>query len=224
MMEAVYEAIRGVDLLVQMVDASERFGRGENFVLELVNATKKPSILLLNKVDIISKGKLLPQIDFYSSKGSYKEIIPASALTGENLDVLLAKITGFLPEGEPLYPAEYLTDEQERWMVGEIIREKVLNHTREELPYSIAVLVQEFDESQREEGFVRISATIIVDKQGQRKIVLGRGGQMIKQIGTESRGEIQAFLQVRKSYLDLQVRWIPGWRNRERLLDQLNVR
>jgi GTP-binding protein Era len=224
MMDAVYEAMRDVDLLLHMVDAAERFGKGERFVLDLVRSAGKPSILLLNKIDLINKGKLLPIIDFYSRENVYRDIIPGSALDGENLDLLDAKIEEYLPEGELLYPSEYLTDQQERSIVGEMIREKVLFHSREELPYSVAVLMEEFEEKEREAGFVRISATVIVEKEGQKKILVGRSGQMIKQIGTAARKEIERFLQVRKIYLDLNVKVVPGWRNLEQTLDDLGVR
>jgi GTP-binding protein Era len=224
MMDAVYDAVRDVDLLIHMVDASERFGKGEKFVLDLVRSSKKPCLLMINKIDLVNKGKLLPTIEFYSGEDVYQEIIPGSALKGDNLDALLSNIARYLPEGEPLYPAEYLTDQHERWIVGEIVREKVLLHTREELPYSIAVLVEEFEEKERKDGFVRISASVIVEKEGQKRILVGRAGQMIKRIGSAARPEIESFLEVRRIYLDLNVRVVPGWRNREGVLDDLGVR
>lgn len=224
MMTAVYDAVRDVDLLVHIVDASQKFGKGEGFVLDLVASSGKPCILLLNKIDLMNKGKLLPVIDFYSKEDVYKEIVPGSALVGHNIDVLMSRIAEYLPEGDPLYPSEYLTDQQERSIVSEMIREKVLLHSREELPYSVAVLVEEFAEGERDEGFVRISASVVVDKHGQKKILVGRGGQMIKRIGTEARKEIEAFLQVRRIYLELNVKVVPGWRNREQMLDDLGVR
>jgi GTP-binding protein Era len=179
---------------------------------------------MLNKIDLVNKGKLLPTIEFYSREGLYQEIIPGSALTGDNLDVLLSNISKYLPEGEPLYPSEYLTDQQERWIVGEMVREKVLLHTREELPYSVAVIVDEFDEKEREDGFVRISASVIVEREGQKRILVGRAGQMIKRIGIAARPEIESFLDVRRIYLDLNVKVVPGWRNQEGVLDDLGVR
>jgi GTP-binding protein Era len=223
MMDFVYEAVRGVDLLVHMVDASEGYGKGEQFSLDLVKKAEKPAILLLNKVDLINKGRLLPQIQFYDAEGNYSDIIPASALRGENVDVLTERIIELLPEREFLYSPEFVTDQHERFLVGEIVREKVLLNTRQELPYSTAVLVEDFDESRREEGFVRIMASVIVERDGQKKIVIGRAGQMIKRIGTQARKEIQSMLQVRQVYLDLSVKVVPDWRNREGVLDQLAV-
>lgn len=224
MMEEVYESVQGVDLLVQVVDVSERYGKGEEYALDLVRKAGKPSILALNKVDLVNKGKILPVIDFYNSQYGYREIIPISATKGDNIDVLERQIIEGLPEGKFLYPPDFLTDLTERFSVAEIIREKVLTHTREELPYCAAVLVEDFDESERERGFVRIVASIVVDKDSQKKIVIGRGGRMIKTIGTEARLEIQEFLDVPKVYLDLNVKVVPGWRNQEHLLNELGVR
>jgi GTP-binding protein Era len=224
MMEEVYDCLRNVDLIIQVVDASESYGKGEEYVLNLIQRSEKPTILVLNKLDLINRGKVLPVIEFYSQQFEYLEIIPLSAIQGDNFEVFELKILENLPEGEWQYPADYLTNQTERSMVSEVIREKVLHHTRQELPYSTAVLVEAFDEERREEGFIRIVASIIVDKQSQKKIVIGRAGRMIKEIGTEARLEIQEFLQVKKVYLDLNVKTIPGWRDREQLLDELGVR
>ncbi|MFQ5928920.1 MAG: GTPase Era, partial [Acidobacteriota bacterium] len=224
MMEEVYDSLKGVDIVVQVVDVSESYGKGEEYVLNLVKKTQKATILALNKVDLVNKGKILPVIEFYSRQFEYCEIIPLSATMGDNVESLEQKIRENLPEGEFLYPPEYVTDQQERFLVSEIIREKVLHHTRQELPYSTAVLVEEFDESERQNGFARIVASIIVDKDSQKRIVIGRGGRMIRRIGTEARLDIQDFLAVRKVYLDLNVKVISGWRNQEHLLDELGVR
>ena len=224
MMEEVYDCLRSVDLVIQVVDASESYGKGEEYVLNLVQRTKKPAFLVLNKVDLINRGKVLPVLEFYSQQFEYLEMIPLSAVQGDNFEVFERKIADNLPEREWKYPADYLTNQTERSMVSEVIREKVLRHTRQELPYSTAVLVEELNEERREEGFVRIVASIIVDKQSQKKIVIGRAGRMIKTIGTEARLEIQKFLQVKKVYLDLNVKTVPGWRDRDQLLDELVVR
>ncbi len=221
MMETVYEALREVDLVLHLVDMSERFGKGEKYVADMVQQAQKPTILLLNKVDLINKGKILPTLDFYQQEYDYREMIPISATKGDNHQALLEKIAQILPEGDFLYPFEYITDQQERSMVGERIREKVLRQTRHELPYASAVLLEEFDEEEREGGFVRITASIIVEKPGQKRIVIGRGGQMIKTIGTRSRKDIEKLLGVRKVYLELQVRVVPDWRNLENLLNRL---
>lgn len=224
MMETVYDALKDVDLMVQMVDASVAYGKGEKYVLDLVQSTAKPTILALTKVDLISKGKLLPMIEFYNGQYEYLAIVPISAVTGDNVDVLLDEITRNLHEGEFLYPSEYITDQQERGMVAEIIREKVLVHTRGELPYSTAVQVELFDESERDEGLARIMASIIVDKQNHKKIVIGHAGQMVKTIGTEARKDIEEFLAVRKVFLGLNVKVMEDWRDREEVLDEIGVR
>ena len=224
MMEEVYGCIRDVDLIVQVVDSSEKYGKGDEYVLNLIQKTLKPTILVLNKVDLINKGKLLPLIEYYSQQFDYRELIPLSATQGDNLGLLEEKIAENLPEGEWLYPSDYITNQPERLIVSEIIREKVLHHTRKELPYSTAVLVEAIDDARRKEGFVQIIASIIVDKESQKKIVIGRAGRMIKTIGTEARLDIQEFLQVAKVYLDLNVKTVPGWRNQDHLLDQLVVR
>ena len=223
MMDTVYEALKDVDLLVQVIDASESYGKGEEFVLDLIRMARKPTILVINKVDLVNKGKVLPVIEFYSQQVDFQEIIPLSALTGDNLELLHEKIVEHLQEGEFFYPPESITDQTERSIVAEIVREKVLENTHKELPYSTAVLVEQFDESDREQGFVRIVASVVTEKESQKKIVIGRGGRMVKTIGTAARRDIQDFLDVRKVYLDLNVKTVPGWRNSEHFLDQLGV-
>ncbi len=223
MMELVREAMRDVDVLLHMVDISDNYGKGEEFALEMVQKYHKPSILLLNKIDLVNKGRLLPIIEKYSEKGFYSEIIPISAKKGDNLQNLIGKISAFLPEGELIYPDDYFTDQQERFMVSEAIREKVLLKTRKELPYSTAVQVEAFDESRRSEGLIVISASVVVEKLGQKKIVIGRGGQMIKQIGTDARKDIQKILGVKKVFLELNVKVIPGWRDQDFVLRDIGV-
>lgn len=224
MMEDVYECVEGVDLIVQVVDSSENYGKGEEYVLNLIQKTQKPTILVLNKVDLITRSKVLPVIEFYSQQFIFREMIPLSAVKGDNFKVLEQKISENLPQGEWQYPSDYLTNQTERSIVSEIIREKVLRHTGKELPYATAIQVEVFDEERRKEGFIRILATIIVDKNSQKKIVIGRAGRMVKTIGIEARLDIQEFLQVKKIYLDLNVKAIAGWRNHEQLLNDLGVR
>lgn len=223
MMELVREAMRDVDVLLHMVDIADSFGKGEKFVLDMVGKYQKPVILLLNKVDLVNKGRLLPIIEKYSEMGHYEEIIPISAKYGDNLDSLVDRIISLLPEGEFLYPEDYFTDQQERFMVSEAIREEVLRKTRKELPYSTAVQIEEFDESRREEGLVVISASVVVEKTGQKKILIGRSGHMVKEIGTEARKQIQKILGVKKVYLDLNVKVIPGWRDQDFVLHNIGI-
>lgn len=223
MMELVREAMKEVDILLHMVDVSDDYGKGEQFALELVERYRKPCILLLNKIDLINKGRLLPVIEHYAEKGKYNEIIPVSAKQGDNVEMLIGKIAALLPEGELIYPEDYFTDQQELFMVSESIREKVLLKTRNELPYSTAVKIEDFDESRRAEGLVVISASIVVEKTGQKKIIIGRSGQMIKMIGTDARKDIQKILDVRKVYLELNVKVIPGWRDQDFVLKDIGV-
>ncbi len=224
MMETVYDSLRGVDLVVHLVDVSENYGKGEQYAVDLMRSVEVPRLLALNKVDLINKAKVLPIIEFYDQFGIYEEIIPISASRGENLEGLLESIERRLPEAPFLYPADQFTDQLERTLVAEIIREKVLQHTRKELPYATATKLELFDESRRQEGFVHIAASVVVERPGQKKIVIGRGGRMIKKIGTEARKEIQRLLDVPKVYLQLNVKEVPGWRNRDHLLEEFGVR
>lgn len=223
MLSAVHESLRDVDLVLHLVDTSEATGAGERFVLEMVRESGKPSILLLNKIDKVDKKGLLPLIERYSRQHSYLAIVPISALKGEQLDVVLAEIFKYLPEGEPLYPADYLTDRTERFLVAEMIRERVLRHTRNELPYTTAVRIDRFDETERSVGgLTRIHATIIVERDSQKGIVIGKRGQMIKAIGSEARHEIERLLESRV-FLDLQVKVIEEWRDQDQVLDNIGI-
>lgn len=224
MMDTVYDALRSVDLVVQVVDVSKKQGKGEEYVVDLVKANSKPTFLVLNKIDLVNKGKILPLMELYSQQFSYRDIIPISAIEKDNLILLREKIVENLPEGDFFYPSEHITDQTERFIVSEIIREKILHHTRQELPYTTAVLVEHFDEGDRENGFVHVAASIIVEKESQKKIIIGRAGKMIKMIGTEARLDMESFLQVRKIYLELNVKAVLGWRDREHVLDELGVR
>ncbi len=224
MMKTVYQSLSQVDMLVHLVDVSQRFGRGELFALDTMRAVSQPRLLALNKVDLISKGRLLPIMERYGREGIYEAVIPISAQTGENLDALVENIVARIPDRDWTFADDYLTDQTERLLVSEIIREKVLMNTHKELPYSTAVQVESFDESRRQQGFVRITAVVIVERPGQKKIVIGRGGRMIKRIGTAARKELSRLLGVSRMYLELHVKVVPGWRNQERLLDALGVR
>jgi len=223
MMETVYQSLREVDLVVHLVDITEPFGKGEKFVLETLKGLDQPCLLALNKVDAINKGRILPIIDFYNGKNVYKTIVPISAKSGDNLDPLLDEIIPRLPEKDWLYPPDYLTDQTERFRATEIIREKVLLHTHGEIPYSTTIEIDAFDESQRKNGFLLIAASIIVERMGQKKIVVGRAGKMIKQIGIAARKELLATMDTPRIHLDLHVKVVPGWRNTERYLSSLEI-
>lgn len=223
MLQTVYDGLRAVDLVMLVVDASIAFGGGENFVLETIKKAQAPTLLLLNKIDLIAKQRLLPAMQRYSSAYNFLEIIPLSAMTGENLDLLRDKIFEYLPEAEPLYDAEYFTDRTERFLAGEFIREKLLDRVREELPYACAVLIRKFDESQRaSKKLVVIEADILVEKKSQQGIVLGAGAVQLKNLGIAARQDLEALLDC-KVFLGLQVRTAHNWRNDESVLDELEL-
>jgi GTP-binding protein Era len=221
MVDVALEAMKDVDVVALVVDASTKIGKGDRFVLDLLKNVKQPVILVLNKVDLVAKPKLLPIIDQYRQAHAFAEIVPVSARDGTNVDVLENLFLKYLPEGEALYPPDYLTDQTERFWVAEIVREQVLQLTHDELPFSTAVVIDKFDEQSTDE-IVNLYCTILVDRESQKPIVIGKGGAMIKQIGTAARAEIEEFLQ-RRVYLDLHVKVKSEWRDNERLLDEIKA-
>ncbi len=223
MMRAIRNALEGVDLLLLMVDASEEFGHGDQFVLNIFKETTVKSLLLINKVDKVKKSKALPIIDRYQREHDFLDYIPISALKGDNLNVVIDKLFEYLPEGERLFPEDYITDRSERFLVSELIREKVLEFTRQELPFSTACVIEAFDESRRaSKGLVRISALVVVERDSQRAILIGHAGQMIKKIGTMARKEIEKLLGA-KVFLELFVKVEEKWRNNVQMLDEIGI-
>jgi GTP-binding protein Era len=222
MVDAAVDTIREVDVLGLVVDAAEPSGKGNEFVLDLVKRATCPVFLLLNKVDLVRKATLLPAIERYAQMGIFAEIIPISAATGENVDRLEQAILERLPDGEPLYPADYLTDQPERFFAGEMVREQLLQFTHAEIPFSSAVVVDRFEEPEAPKGLLRIHCTIIVDRESQKPIVVGRGGEMIKKIGTAARQELEKFFATRV-FLDLHVRVRSEWREDDRILHDIGV-
>jgi len=224
MMNFVYSCLETSDLNCLLVDATLSFGHGDQFVLDILKQISTPLFLLLNKVDIIKKEKLLPMIDKYKELLSFREIIPISALKGTNLDVLEKKIFEYLPEAEKIYTKDEVTVQSQRFLLAEIIREKILNHVREELPFATAVYIDRIEEqSQTEEKAETkspkyIKASIIVEKDNHRKIIIGRRGSLIKTIGTQARKEIENILGTHV-YLDLQVKVKTRWRDSANVLD-----
>lgn len=223
MMEVTRQTLAEVDLVALMVDVSESRGRGTEFVLELVRDVEVPVVLLLNKVDRIAKPKLLPQIDWYRQQREFADIIPLSATAGDNCEAFLESVFRLLPPGPPLFPDETYTDRSVRFMVAELIREQLLRRTREELPYSTAVTVDRWQEP--EEGSTEplaIGATIYVDRESQKGIVIGKGGQMMRQVGTDARKGIETLIQ-RHVNLELWVKVRTDWREQSRLLDEMEI-
>src|SRR3989449_2874898 len=228
MVDAAVDTMREVDVLGLVVDVTEPPGKGDRYVLDLVKNVKdvKAAVfLILNKVDLIRKNKLLPLIQQYNALGTFAEIVPVSAATGENVDRLERAIIERLPEGEALYPADYLTDQPERFFAAEIVREKLLQFTHAEIPFSSAVVVDRFEEPAEGDAkrLLKLYCTIVVDRESQKPIVVGRGGEMIKRIGTAAREDLERFFDTRV-YLDLHVRVKSEWREDDAVLDDIGVK
>ena len=219
MLDAARDAMRDVDVIGLVMDVTEKTGRGDMFAVDMTKRADRPVVLILNKVDLVARPKLLPMIDAWHKGFGFTEIVPVSAETGENVDRLEQAFLDHLPEGEPQYPADYLTDKPERFFVAELVREQVLRHTRNELPYTTAVVVDKFEEPD-ESGLMRLYCSILVERESQKPIVVGRGGDMVKRIGTGARLELERFFDTRV-YLDLRVKVKGDWREDERVLDEL---
>jgi GTP-binding protein Era len=226
MVDAAMDTMRDVDVLGLVVDASERQGQGDKFVLDLVKTAGTPVFLILNKIDLIRKSRLLPMIAEYSQLADFAEIVPVSAATGDNVDRLERVIVDRLPEGEQRYPDDYLTDQPERFFASEIVREKLLQFTHAEIPFSSAVIVDRFEEpdatADRKTALLRLYCTIVVERESQKPIVIGRGGDMIKKIGSAAREELERFFSMRV-FLDLHVRVRADWREDDRILGEIGV-
>jgi GTP-binding protein Era len=221
MVDVALDAMREVDLVTLVVDISVKEGPGDRHLLELMKDLKTPAILALNKVDLVAKNRLLPILERYQQAHAFVEFVPMSALEGTNVDVLERLFLQHLPEGEPLYPPDYVTDQPERFIAAEIVREQVLQLTHDELPFSTAVVVDQFNEPDAE-GILSLYCTILVERESQKPIVIGRGGSMIKQIGTAARAELQRYFDTRV-YLDLHVKVKSEWRDNERILDEIGL-
>ena len=221
MMAAVQEALLGVDLVALIRDASVSTGNGDRFVLELIKHSEKPTLLLLNKIDKLEdKSALLPLIDWYRDQYDWREIIPISALKEEMTDVFLESVLRHLPEGEPIFSEDELTDQSLRVLVAEIVREKVLRASADEIPYVTAVVTERFEEVR--EDFARIHCLIVVERTSQKKIVIGKGASRLKEIGIAARRDIEA-LMGHRVHLELFVKVEEDWRNDVRLLNEYGL-
>ncbi len=220
MVRYALDAMNDADVTCVLVDVSEKSGKGDAYMLDLAGKAEGTRVLLLNKVDRIKKPDLLPLIEQYAKTGFFTEIVPISAADGDNCDRLLDVLWNLLPEGEPRFDTELLTTHPERFLVAERIREKVLELTTEELPFSTAVVIDRWEEDP-DRDLILIYATILVDRPGQKAIVVGRQGQMIKAIGTAARLDLEKFLE-RRIYLDMNVRLEPGWREDQGILASLD--
>jgi len=209
MMKEVYDALEGCDLLLLIVDASEKFGTGDKFVLDIVKKSGRPCFLLLNKIDKLDKQRLLPLIAEYQERHDFAEVIPISAMKKQGLDTLLDAVVKALPEGPRYFPKDQITDQPERFLVAELIREQVLLATEQEVPYATTVLIEQYEEAAR---LTRIAATIYCERDGQKAILIGKQGANLKKIGTAARLQIERLLNTRV-YLELFVKVRPGWRD-----------
>jgi GTP-binding protein Era len=223
MQRSVTDSLRNVDLILLMVDGSVAFGAGESFVLDLVKRAGVPALLLINKIDRISKPRLLPRMKRYSEAHDFLDIIPLSARTGENRELVVNCVFNHLPENTLLYDPEEITDRSERFLAAEFIREKILGFAREELPYTTAVLIRRFDESRRDsKRLVIVEADVLVEKKSQQGIIIGKEGSQLRDIGSAARLELEQLLGC-KLFLSLTVKTVPRWRNDDAVLDELEV-
>jgi len=220
MVDAALDTLSEVDVVALVVDASEPPGGGDRFLLDVLKKSKTPKLLVLNKIDLVDKPLLLPRLEAYQQEG-FEDMVPVSALSGENVDRLEQVLLDRLPEGEAIYPEDYLTDQPERFFVGELVREQVLQQTRDELPFSTAVVVDKFEEADAK-GVMKFYCTILVERESQKPILVGKAGSRIKTIGTAARKELEAFFDARV-FLDLHVKVKESWRDDERMLDSLGL-
>jgi GTP-binding protein Era len=222
MVETARSVLQETDVTVLVVDATAPPGTGDRFVLDLLKAARRPSVLALNKVDLVHKPRLLPLIESFSKAHPFAAIVPISALTGDGVEPLEDEIRAALPEGEPLFPEDYFTDQTERRLAAELVRERLLAETHDELPYATTVTIDQFDEPSEPGALTRIYASILVDHESQKPIVIGKGGDRIKRIGTAARIALEAMLNG-PVYLDLHVKVRTDWRDDARLLDDLGM-
>jgi GTPase len=212
MMKVALNALREVDLILFMVNVEEGFGRGDAFIIERLKEVNTPVFLVMNKIDKVHPDDLLPLIDQYKDLYPFAEIIPISALQGNNVENLVGQIKKYLPEGPQYYPSDQITDHPEQFIIAELIREKALHLTREEVPHSIAVVVERI-ERREDSDTVYVGAVIIVERDSQKGIIIGKQGRMLKEIGQRARMDIEALLGS-KVFLELWVKVQKDWRNR----------
>ncbi|WP_203648329.1 GTPase Era [Secundilactobacillus yichangensis] len=221
MMKSALSSLNEVDAVIMMVNAEQRRGAGDNFIIDRLKTVKKPVYLVVNKIDQITPDDLLVVIDQYKDALKWQEVLPISALEGNNVEELLNELVGKLPHGPQYYPDDQVTDHPERFVVSELIREKIFQLTRQEIPHSVAVVVDKM--SRQNEQKIHVQATIIVDRPTQKGILIGKGGSMLKKIGTLARQDIENLLGD-KVYLELWVKVVPGWRDKSSALQSYGYR
>ena len=219
MVDTAVKSLGQVDLAVWVIDITEPYGAGDRHVRDVLKASGTPVILAINKIDRVPKPKILSTIEQYRSLLDFVEVVPLSALTGDNVELLGSLLLRHLPEGERLYPEDFLTDLPERFFVAEMVREQILRLTREEIPYTAGVVVDSFKE---DEGLVRIEASVLVERESQKGIVIGKSGSMLKSIGTAARHQVEAFLGT-KVFLGLHVKVRERWREDAAILEEMGL-
>lgn len=222
MLERAREVMAEADVLLMVVDASKQIGPGDRFVLEQIDPPRRagPVLLVLNKIDLINKAKVLPMIESAVEEWGCAEAVPISAAEGLNCDRLLERIVAHLPPGPALFPEDFVTDQKERMIVSEVVREKLLERLKQEVPHAVAVLTERFE--RREDGLLEIDATIYVERKTQKGIVIGRQGAMLKKVGSLARRELEARFG-EKIFLQLWVKVREGWRDRVSILRDLGI-
>jgi GTP-binding protein Era len=219
MVDVAVRSLAKVDVALWLVEATEQPGPGDRYVKEVLRQAKKPVVLGINKIDRMTRAAVLPAIESYRRMLDFADVVPFSALTGLNVDTLRGVLLRHLPVGEPLYPDDFLTDQPERFFVSEMVREQVLRMTRDEIPYTTGVVIDSF----KEDGeLVRIQASILVERDSQKAILIGKGGSMIKAVGTEARKSIEEFLGT-KVFLGLFIKVRENWREDQAVLEEMGL-
>lgn len=222
MMKVATNTLNEVDLVLFMVNATEKFGKGEQFILDKLEHVTTPVFLIINKIDLIHPDELLTVIEQYKDRYQFAEYVPISALEGNNVSTLLKVIQNYLPVGPQYYPSDQVTDHPERFVISELIREKILHLTREEVPHSIAVVIEKI-EQESENGKLHIMAAIVVERSSQKGIIIGKQGSMLKEVGKRARRDIENLLGS-KVYLELWVKVQKDWRNKASFLNEFGYR
>jgi GTP-binding protein Era len=219
MVEVAVQSVAQADVVVWVHDVTESFGPGDRYVRDRLKQAGRPVIVALNKIDRVEKPRLLPLLQQMSAEIDALALVPISALAQDGVEELASEVLKHLPEGEPLYPEDFLSDQPERFFVAEMVREQILRLTREELPYSVGVLIDRYEEGEK---LIRIEASVLVERDGQKGILIGKGGQMLKAVGQAARQEIEAFLGS-KVFLGLFVKVREKWREDPRILEQMGL-